>query len=419
MKDHDEFDDIYDDDEDLEDIPDIDDLLESHNMNIETADAECKKYISEFDDLVKRIGCSVKDKFNICEKTAELLEKGKIKKDDLALCYAMLSVFSDILFKEESDDEVRIASYLKLTDEAEMRMRYYKEQEEARSRFRKLCSKINRSETPVGEIDFRKLQRSVYNLGFRGEQLENNLRVLTEIIVHSKELYGIAPLIYYSALMRNTNKMQSKADYEPNIKALLKREEYGIDSDNGKNINTMSRHINVISGLTNDIGGDNVWLQLIGFDEICNIMQCELIDWDDMKDLRPVRVQMEEDAFSVFVNGAADNPFYTNFDEYLDEMTELESIHSKITESINRYICSHQDVIEKYEDMLKNDTSEKCMPLINEVINGSDIDITGISANKIPSVYCYIMRSVMEGVSEHMHQRLIRGVLENTLEKKE
>ena len=99
MKDHDEFDDIYDDDEDLEDIPDIDDLLESHNMNIETADAECKKYISEFDDLVKRIGCTIRDKFNICEKTAELLEKGEIKKDDLALCYAMISVYSDILFK--------------------------------------------------------------------------------------------------------------------------------------------------------------------------------------------------------------------------------------------------------------------------------------------------------------------------------
>ena len=38
MKDHDDFDDIYDDDDELEDIPDIDDLLESHNMNIETAD---------------------------------------------------------------------------------------------------------------------------------------------------------------------------------------------------------------------------------------------------------------------------------------------------------------------------------------------------------------------------------------------
>ncbi len=208
MKNHDEFDDIYDDDEALEDIPDIDDLLESHNMNIETADAECKKYISEFDDFVKRIGCSVRDKFNICERTAELLEKGKMKSSELSWCYAMLSVFSDMLFKDENNDEVRIASYLKLTDETEMRMRYYREQEEARIRFIKLCSKITRSESSAGEIDFRKLQRSVYSLGFRGEQLENNLRVLTDIIVHSPELFVIAPLIYYSALMRNTNKMQ-------------------------------------------------------------------------------------------------------------------------------------------------------------------------------------------------------------------
>ena len=207
MKDHDDYEDIYDDDDELEDIQDIDDLLESHNMNIETADAECSKYISRFDDFAKRIGCSVRDKFNICEKIAELLENGEIQKDDLDLCYAMLSIFSDILFKEESDDEVRIASYLKLTDETEMRMRYYKEQEEARGRFRKLCSKITRTETPAGEIDFRKLQRSVYNLGFRGEQLENNLKVLTDIIVHSPELFRIAPLIYYSALMRNTNKV--------------------------------------------------------------------------------------------------------------------------------------------------------------------------------------------------------------------
>ena len=329
----------------------------------------------------------------------------------------MLSVFSDILFKEENDDEVRIASYLKLTDETEMRMRYYSEQEEARSRFRKLCSKITQSESSAGEIVFRKLQRSVYSLAFRGEQLENNLRVLTDIIVYSPELFVIAPLIYYSALMRNTKKMQSKADYEPNIKALLKREEYGIDADNGKNIITMSRHINVLSGLTNDIGGDDVWLQLMGFDEICNIMQCELIDWDDLNDLRPVKVQMEEDPFSVFVNGAADNPFYTNFDEYLDEMTELESIHSRITESINGYIRSHQDVMEKYEKMLIDGTSEKCMPLINEVINGSGIDITGIAANKIPSVYCYIMRAIMESVNERMHKRLIRSVLDNSLEK--
>ena len=76
MKDHDDYEDIYDDDDELEDIQDIDDLLESHNMNIDTADAECSKYISRFDDFVKQIGCSVRDKFNICEKIAELLDNG-------------------------------------------------------------------------------------------------------------------------------------------------------------------------------------------------------------------------------------------------------------------------------------------------------------------------------------------------------
>ena len=79
----------------------------------------------------------------------------------------------------------------------------------------------------------------------------------------------------------------------------------------------------------------------------------------------------------------ADNPFYTGFDEYLDEMTGLESIHSHITDGINGYIQNRRYVIEKYEEMLINGTSEKCMPLINEVINGSEIDISGISANKI------------------------------------
>jgi hypothetical protein len=100
-------------------------------------------------------------------------------------------------------------------------------------------------------------------------------------------------------------------------------------------------------------------------------------------------------------------------------MTELESLHTDIPVRTNGYINEHQDTAERYEEMLRNGTSEKCMPLINEVINGSGIDITGIAANKIPSVYCFIMRSIMESVNERIHKRLIRGVLGNTLEKNE
>ena len=126
------------------------------------------------------------------------------------------------MFKYEDDSDVRISSYFLLTDEAEMRMRSHREQTAARNRFRQIISHITYSVEAVGELDFRRLQKVVFDLGFKGDALENNLKMLTDVITHSPELFEIAPVIYYSALMRNTKKMQSKEDYEPNINALLR-----------------------------------------------------------------------------------------------------------------------------------------------------------------------------------------------------
>ena len=57
-----------------------------------------------------------------------MLESHETDSADLPWCYAALSSFADFLFREEDDDEVRISSYLKLTDEVEFRMRCCKEQ---------------------------------------------------------------------------------------------------------------------------------------------------------------------------------------------------------------------------------------------------------------------------------------------------
>ena len=148
MKYNDEFDDIFDEDEELEDIPGIDELLEAHDMNIETAAKRCDEYMSEFDGFIKRIG-SASDKFGICEKLAVMLERHETDSADLPWCYAVLSSFADFLFREEDDDEVRISSYLKLTDEVEFRMRCCKEQASAVKEFNSIISGITRSEETV------------------------------------------------------------------------------------------------------------------------------------------------------------------------------------------------------------------------------------------------------------------------------
>lgn len=410
MKYNDEFDDIFDEDEELEDIPGIDELLEAHDMNIETAAKRCDEYMSEFDGFIKRIG-SASDKFGICEKLAVMLERHETDSADLPWCYAVLSSFADFLFREEDDDEVRITSYLKLTDEVEFRMRCCKEQASAVKEFDSIISDITRSEETVGEIDFRLLQRTVYNLGFRGEQLENNLRMLTDIITHSKELYRIAPLIYYSALMRNTKKMQSKEDYEPNISALLRRMEYGIDTDNGKNIPVLEKHLNVITTLVDVIGGDDVWLCLMGFDRICNIMQCDLLDWENMSILRPIRDQIMDDVFSVFVGGAADNPFYTDFDEYLSEHIYIEEKYPSFAESIDSFTETDDTAVEKYEELLRNGSGEKALSAINIAIDGAGVLITDIDAKDSMAAYSYVMAKIMERTDYRIHRRLADAVL--------
>ena len=408
----------YDDyeDPDFGDVAGIDELLSSHDMNIEKAADGCNAFIAAFKAFCDRLDCGIKNKYDICMAVADLVDPGVIADDDIPMCFALLSSHSDFLFIDEEDEDVRIASYLLMLDEINSRREHLIRQEDARKRYRALVSDIHHSDTPVGEINFPLLQRTVHSLSFKGEALEDDLRALTDTITHSPELYSIAPLVYYAALMRYTHKMQSDPDYTPNIPALLRRIEYGIDTDNGKNTQTFAAHVNVFTALADKIGGDDVFLYCMGFDELCNIMETELLDWDDLASLRPVKAQMKADVFSVFINGAAANPFYTNAEEYIAETGCFDIVYPEEAQKLVPYIHDNDDVISRYEDLLHSGNEERCLPLINSIVAGSGISLDDMPASQIPTVYSFIMDNVMAQTDERIHEKLIDSVIKLALD---
>lgn len=416
---HDDFDFMSEDTE--ENFESLEDILARLGKTEKQAEKEYSSFMLWLDAVKTRFEIMSPWKALFCRSVCEALEKEY--NGDLAKMWCLcMSEHSDFLFEERLGDdendlkEYRLYQYLLLSEDMENYMRRLKKEPENREKFLRLCGNITFSDTVYTEIDAERFYKIISDAAdLRGEFLEDNIRFACEKISHSKELSEIIPNVFYVLFMRYGKKLRSTEGYEPNFKAALRYISYGIEKDNGKNQETYTEHIDMYEALCSYFKSCNKELCDAGFVCMSNLCLDDNLPWEDFPDFsRPLENELETQYFSCFPDGLNDNPVFAANDIDVDDIAAYEDYYDtklppklRITDKARKYIGENEYISERYLELLQNDETDKCMRLIYEIIEKSDIDPSFIKPDMADLVNAVIMEKILENISLRTKKRLI------------
>lgn len=427
----DDYDDYYDDDYFEEDDEEFegnlkkeqkkfwDDSLKKYHLKFTEVPAFYDRYKKRMTEYMKRIGCSCLHRVTVSNALCDYLENHEPDREDYFFWRVCLYDDNYVFFGADEDKDFDkqdiLMWFFKLLNEIECSEKIYANQKKAREEYTLLMSEIVFSEEPVGEIDLQKVKSAVLPYEISGECFEDNLENLTDRICHSPNLFKIAPLVFYVALMRYTKKMTDSQDYKMNFSKALRRFEYGIDKDNGKNIDNFYLHISLFLDLCDTLCPDeeNRYLCYSGFNAITNICECPLIYWDDFGPLTPQEYRLRDMYFSGFAGGDSENPCNVEstvayidlmrYEEYDDRLPKKKKFLGKIRD----YINGNPHLCRDYIRLIDEKRTEECIPIVNEVINESGIDLEGCGVRMQALLQAIIIKELMECICVRVRDRLV------------
>ncbi len=146
-----------------------------------------------------------------------------------------------------------------------------------------------------------------------------------------------------------------------------------------------------------------------------NLCENDDLPWEDFPNFkRPFEYELNARYFSCFPNGLADNPIFSANDINIDDMTDYEEFYEaklppkcRAADRAKKYISENEDISERYLALIANNETDKCMRLIYDVIERSDIDPSFIKPDMSTLVNAVIMEKVMEDVSLRMKKQLL------------
>lgn len=375
-------------------------------------------YKKRLEEYMKRIGCRRRHKVTVSNALCDYLEGHEPDEEDYFFWQVCMFDYEHILFGGDEDTSFEKQDiyrwFFRLLDRMERAENISLNQKKAAAEYAHLMSEIVFSDEPVGEIDLGKVKVVLLEYGFSGECFEENLDRLTDRICHSPSLYKVAPLMYYAALMRYTRKMTDVQDYKMNFTAALRRIEYKVEKNNGKNADNFRKHLNLFYDLCGALCPDeeNTYLCYAGFNAITNICECTFIYWEDLIMLRPMEMQLCDVDFCGFPNGDADNP--CNIDSmvaYIDllqyeEYDEKLPPNKKFLSKMQRYIIENSHVWLDYIKLIDENRTEECIPIVNEIINGSKIDLGDCNVRMQALLQAIAVKEMMTCITEVTRSRL-------------
>ncbi|MGN1416927.1 MAG: hypothetical protein ACI4XF_08790, partial [Oscillospiraceae bacterium] len=155
------------------------------------------------------------------------------------------------------------------------------------------------------------------------------------------------------------------------------------------------------------------------FAAISNITSCEMIMWEDYPEMiLPIRDEFGYRYFDCFPCGYMENPFFTSAKISLRKLESFESHDEQmppkcqIIANADRYISEHKDISERYYQLICKNETDKCLPLVTEVINNSEIQQDYISPKIVAYAYTSIMTCIMNNISE-----IIKGEMLDAADK--
>ncbi len=373
---------IFNDYIDIEADESFEDVLVKYSTNLNDARIGYADFIKWYNSMLEKIGAKSQHKALVCLDFLKYTESNSVDDDMIKFWCVCISEENYFLFEQDEDERCNLTGYLRLKADIDNYFRRIKSENNVRERFHKLVDSINFHDTPVVNTDISRLYHTFcIDGGLDGPYLKDNLDYVNEMICHSEELVKLAPLVYYALFVRYRKKLLGTMGYEPNFKKLLRRMEYVVDTDNGKNIDTFGEHIAIYRCACCFCEKSyDKYLCDIGFTEMSNIVDCTMIDWDNFDDITfSLKNEIARKFFSVFPNGLNENPVFVNTEVELDELSSFEEIDEdrieslKVIPKIKKYLDEYPEILRKYIELLRENKASECMPVIFNVVDNSGV----------------------------------------------
>lgn len=195
----------------------------------------------------------------------------------------------------------------------------------------------------------------------------------------------------------------------------MRRMEYQINQNNGKNIDKFYEHVNLFYELSQTLcsNDEQKFLSYAGFSAISNICEFSLMNWGYMTYLRPLELQLKDRVFTGFINGLKDNPCFIESTVSMSDIWRFEEYDNtlpgrkKILGKIRAYIYGDLEICNEYLELIRHSCTSECVPIVYKVINGSGIDLSGFDPRMYALVQAVVMEEIMDCICYRTNYRLI------------
>lgn len=407
----------YDDDLFFDESDDADELPSKKS------EADYSEFMMWFEAMKKRLDISKMQKALFCRKLCTLL-KNDCGEDMKRLWCLCLSEHSDFLFERQDDtNDIDYAEYrdfnlAMLIEDIESYMRRLENESANALEFMKLAENITFQNEPLTEINADSLASAmaeVYGIG--GKNYKDNMRKICEKISCSPELSKIVPNVLYALFMRYRKKLTDNEDFLPNFKSVLRKMNYIIDMDNGKNQAVYEEHLDVYENLCDCFKDCDKSLCDAGFSCMSNLYENGSLPWEDYPNFeRPLETELREKYFTCFPNGLDDNPVFTANDMDIDvgDMAAYEDFYDaklppkfRIIDKATKFLEENSDIIEQYITLIENDETDKCIQIVHDIIERSEIDPAFIKPEMVNLTNAIIMEEVHKNISSRIKAELL------------
>lgn len=409
------------DDDEFEDVKSFEDFLKEIGKTEKQVKQEYSKFMLWFEAMRQRLGLKNMQKALFCRSVCNAL-KNEYSEDLARLWCLCFSEYSDFLFEKQEDlndrdyMEYRVGRCALLSADIDSFMGRLGSESENREKFLSLCKNISYSDEIFLQIDFDDFYMIVTDgVGREGKFLKDNLKYVCERVSHSKELSQIAPNIFYALLMRYPKKLTDKEGFIPDFEAVTRFKEYKIGENNGKNQDIYLEHIAVYQGMCDYFGVCDRSLCDAGFACMSNLCENDSIEWHEFPLLtRPLAAELRDKYFSCFPNGMGNNPIFTANDIHVSDMTAFEDFYdaklapkARIICHVREYLAKCAEPAEQYIAMLENNETDKCMKIIHDIIEKSEISPEFIKPEMSDIVNAVIMEETLENISERVKAEML------------
>lgn len=418
-------------DEDDDDFG-LDEYLEETDSECETFEERLKRcditleklrekfadFSAWYDKMTERIGAECRQKAIVCRALCRYIRANGFDEDTKRFWCVCESEYYDYVLADsyDWDEQSVLFNFLSLESDMKEFIIHLENEKRVKEEFCSLRSSINLSDKTIAEIDAQKLYHNFeFVFDISGPELENNFETVTLDICHSPELYMAAPLVYYGVIMRQTKKMTDTIDYEPNYKAVLETKIRQIDKDNGKNLESIAAHIMVYNFFKEQLEGqfDEFFCDM-GFSVMSNIVQCDLLQIKGVK--KPLYYQLRGSGFTAFPNGYLDNPIVVGADVDTDDLMNYEyydgklPIKCRILKKLRSFIAENGRFSDEYLKLIVKNETDKCMPIVLGIFNGSGIESSFIKPELMDVIYAVIIDELQQNINEKIQSEMLEMI---------